>query len=79
MKHAYLRTPSPAKTALGLEKFYSGIFSAMITIFPFIEKKDKGATSCIAKGNFESCHKSYHFPFYLDEMQIKVYVFSKAT
>lgn len=76
---AYLGTPSPAKTALGLEKFYSGIFSAMITIFTFIEQKDKDATSCTAKGNFESCYKSYHFPFYLDEKQSKVYMFSKAT
>lgn len=34
----YLRTSSLAKKALGLEKFYSGIFSAAITIFPCSEQ-----------------------------------------
>lgn len=42
-------------------------------------KKDNDVTGCTAKSGFESCHKSYHFSFHLDEMQSKVYVFSKAT
>lgn len=34
----YLGTSLQTKKALGIEKFYSGIFFAIITIFSYIEK-----------------------------------------
>lgn len=34
----YLRTSSQLKKALGVERFYSGFFFSIITIFPWIEQ-----------------------------------------